>query len=240
MADFGDEYENLLIKQYWEKPKARAEINLKSSTYKRTFEWLKSFITEFDVDLATGDRLDILGRVVGIPRKIPYVLPKVYFGFEDNPNSEGFSSKFDATRPGAPFFSKFEIAYTDLELNDDDYRFFIKAKIAVNSGSALMVSDTKTSIQDVINQTFGGQAYVVDKKDMSLSLYVSPSYRLDLLLAILALGLLPKPQGVQYNEIVLAEPGETFGFDNNPNSKGFASKFNVAYEGGIFARKVIL
>jgi hypothetical protein len=238
---FESEYRDLLIKQYWEQPNARAEIEANASSYKRIFEWLQSFLTEFDVDFATGDRLDILGRVVGIRRSIPYVVGKLYFGFDDNSNSRTFSDKFAIVDDTAPFFDKFSPPLGSLELTDSDFRFFIKAKIAKNSGSAFIVSDNKASIQDVINQTFGGDAYVVDNKDMSLTLYIAPSYRLDLLRAILALGLLPKPQGVQYNNIIQGSPGETFGFSDNPNSVGFADKFDLANQpGGFMASKVFL
>jgi len=65
---FESEYINLLIKQYWEKPKAAAEIEMKAGMWRRTFEWIDSFSEEFDLDNATGDRLDIIGRIVGIGR----------------------------------------------------------------------------------------------------------------------------------------------------------------------------
>lgn len=65
---FESEYRDLLIKQYWEKPKARAEIELQASTWSRIFEWLDSFPEAFDLDLATGDRLDIIGNIVGLDR----------------------------------------------------------------------------------------------------------------------------------------------------------------------------
>ena len=164
---FESEYVGLLIKQYWEKSKASQEIELQSTIFSRTFTWLNSFLEEFDVGLATGDRLDILGRVVGVPRRIPFVVAKLTFGFSDNPNSTGFGDKFLVVSGAEPFQDKFERPYTTLELNDNDYRFFIKAKISRNSGSAFMVSDVKLSIQDVINQTFDGEAYVVDNQDMT-------------------------------------------------------------------------
>jgi hypothetical protein len=127
-----------------------------------------------------------------------------------------------------------------LELTDEEYRFFIKVKIAVNTASAYMVSDSRTSIQDVINTVFAGDAYVVDNKDMSLDLYIPASYDLNQLALILALDLLPKPQGVRYATIVQAIMGETFGFADNPNSQGFANKDDLINEpGGVFALKVI-
>lgn len=201
---FVTDYQNLLIKQYWEKPKAYAEIGLQAGTWERVYDFLAEFLTEFDIDLATGDRQDILGRVVGITRQVP-----------------------DVSGGGS------------FELNDTDYRFFLRVKIAKNSGTAFMVSDDRISIQDVINQAFEGEAYVVDNQDMSLTLYVSPTVAVERLDAVRSLDLLPKPQGVRYF-IVQAEVGDTFGFADNPDSKGFANKFDMAGEPGApFATKVI-
>jgi hypothetical protein len=43
---FVSEYQDLLIKQYWEQPNATAEIELKAETWQRIFEWLDSFTNE--------------------------------------------------------------------------------------------------------------------------------------------------------------------------------------------------
>lgn len=234
-----DETANLLIKQYWEKPKAKAEIELQASTWETTRAFLDSLDAAFDLDNAIGAQLDVLGRIVGISRSVPDVIPKVYFGFSINPNNEGFASKFDPMRIGGPFFSKFSSAFTDLQLNDSDYRFFIRVKAALNRASGYVSSDTYIDIQEVVLAAFDGRAYVVDNLDMTLTLYVSPVISLDRLNLIRALNLLPKPQGVRYKVIIQAEPGVTFGFANNPLSRGFASKFDPLREGGFFARKVI-
>jgi hypothetical protein len=237
---FVSEYRNLIIKQYWDKPKARAEIEFLAGTYNRTYDWLESFLTEFDVDLATGDRLEIIGRVVGVKRSVPFVIEKIAFGFDENTNSRGFDDKFAGPiANSAPFQDKFERAYTTLQLDDNDYRFFIKAKIAKNSGSSFMVSDVKVSLQDVISTLFERLAYVVDNKDMSLTLYLSPSIDLERVRSVQSLGLLPKPQGVKYYIVGQAAPGETFGFADNVNSVGFKDAFNPITEpGGRFATKV--
>ena len=91
---FESDYVNLLIKQYWEKPKANAEIAFKAGVWRKTFEWIDSFSNEFDLDNATGDRLDIIGRIVGINRIVPFVVAKIAFGFSENPNARGFEDKF--------------------------------------------------------------------------------------------------------------------------------------------------
>ena len=238
---FESDYVNLLIKQYWEKPKANAEIEMKAGVWRKTFEWIDSFSDEFDLDNATGDRLDIIGRIVGIDRMVPFVVAKIAFGFNENPNARGFDDKFSPLTDRAPFQDKFERAYTDLQLDDSAYRFFIRGKISKNVGGPYLVDDQGLSIQSAVNTLFEGRAYVIDKKDMSLALYVSPLFNLDQLRAIIRLDLLPKPQGVRYGVIVQAGPGETFGFADNVNSLPFADKFDLINQpGGRFANKVVI
>lgn len=234
-----DETVNLLIKQYWEKPKARAEIELEAITWEKTRAFLAALDPAFDLDNAVSSQLDVLGRIVGISRSVPGVVPKIYFGFSNNPDSKGFASKFDQLRIGGPFYSKFSSAFTDLQLGDSDYRFFIRVKASLNRASGYLSSDQYIDIQTVILSAFEGRAYVVDNLDMTLTLYVSPVVSLDRLRLIMALNLLPKPQGVRYKVIIQAEPGMTFGFSRNPLSRGFASKFDPLRQGGLFARKVI-
>lgn len=198
---FKSEYKDLLLKQYWGKPNAGAEVELLMESWQRTFEFLASFPAAFDIDSATGDRLDIIGRMVQLERKYPFV----------------------------PVLS-----------DDEEYRFFLKAKIAKNTGSAYMVSDQYTSIQEVIELAFEGDAYVVDNQDMTLSLYVDLDFDLNRLQTIVDLGLLPKPQGVRYDKFIQSDIGDTFGFASNPNSQGFASKSDPGRDGGKLARKVLI
>ena len=238
---FESDYVNLLIKQYWEKPKANAEIEFKAGVWRKTFEWIDSFSEEFDLDNATGDRLDIIGRIVGIKRIVPFVVPKIAFGFDENVSARGFDDKFSPLADRAPFQDKFERAYTSLQLDDTAYRFFIRAKISKNMGGPYLADDQGLAIQEVVGTLFAGAAYVLDKKDMTLTLYVSPQYNLDILRAILRLDLLPKPQGVRYAVIVQAGPGETFGFADNVNSLPFADKFDLTNQpGGRLANKVVI
>jgi len=237
---FESDYVNLLIKQYWEKPKASAEVEFKAGVWRKTFEWIDSFSDEFDLDNATGDRLDIIGRIVGINRIVPFVVAKIAFGFSENANARGFEDKFNPLVDRAQFQDKFERDYTSLQLDDIAYRFFIRAKISRNTGGPYLVDDRALSIQDSVNTLFSGSAYVIDQKNMTLVLYVSPRFNFERLLAIIRLDLLPKPQGVSYKIITEAGPGETFGFSENVNSLPFADKFNMASQpGGRFANKVI-
>lgn len=234
-----DETVNLLIKQYWEKPKAKAEIELYARLWDVDRAFLASLDGAFDLDNAVGKQLDVLGRIVGISRSVPSITPKIYFGFSLNPSAKGFADKFNNQRISAPFFDKFSIPFTDFQLGDNDYRLFIRVKAALNRASAYLSSDDYISIQDVILAAFEGRAFVIDNQDMSLTLYVTPAVSAERLRLIRTLNLLPKPQGVRYKVIIQAEPGSTFGFSNNAEALGFADKFDSSRRGGFLARKVI-
>lgn len=170
---FESEYRDLLIKQYWQQPNATAEIELKAGTWARVFEWLNSFPDAFDLDLATGDRLDIIGRIVGLDR------------------IEGFDS-------------------------DEDYRFLLRVKIIKNTASAVVIGDPGSDLQSAIQFAFGGNAYVVDNQDMSLTVTATDDLDLDLLILVFTIQLVPKPQGVRY--ILITETVDLpFGFSEKPN-----------------------
>lgn len=238
--EFIDYYLGLIIKQYYYKDNARAEITALSSSWSKIYDLLDNFADEFDVDLATGDRLDILGRIVGFPREVNFVLPKALFGFSENSNAKTFDDAFQVVEDAGPFFNGFESQYTSQQLNDSDYKFFIKAKISSNSASAYMSSDDRISVNDAILIIFDGDAYAVDNKDMTLTLYVSFSFDIDRVRLIVNTDLLPKPQSVRYDGIVQYNPDKTFGFSENPNAKTFDDGFQVVTESGTFANGIIL
>lgn len=237
---FINEYLKLLIKQYYDKPKAKAEISALIGSYSKVYDLFNAFVPALDVDEAVGVQLDTIGKIVGISRSVPAVIPKLLFGFEGDESARGFADKFNELVESAPFYDKFSIPYTDMQLDDNDYRFFIKAKIAKNAASAFIASDDRTSIQDVVQILFNGEAYVIDNKDMTLVLHVPPTVNLDILRLIVNLNLLPKPQGVRYDLIISANTTNTFGFADDPNAVGFADKFDPDSIPGYFAEKIIL
>ena len=235
--DIVNRYTLMLIKQYWEKPKAKAEIKAMLAQWQIIADFIRN-PANFDLDRLTGYRLDVIGRIVGLPRSVPEVLAKVFFGFMGHLNSAGFGSKSNEGYSGAPFFSKFAPAYGPYQLGDNEYRRFLRVKIARNAASATIASEDRVSLQDVIQAAFNGRAYVTDRQDMTLALNVSPQVSVDELRLIVRLGLLPKPAGVRYEYFYQMTPGMTFGFSRNPDARGFASKFNTAYKGGFFSRKI--
>jgi hypothetical protein len=239
MRDVIDQYTLMLIKQYWEKPRARAEIEAMVSTWQTVADLLRSLDRAFDLDFAVGKQLDIIGRIVGVPRNVPAILQRVRFGFSINPVCVGFADRFDFTRESAPFFNRFDRALTSQQLDDEKYRRVIRVKVAKNSCAAVMSSDDRNSLQDVIRLAFDNRAYIVDNQDMTITLYISPSVSTEEIRLLQRLDLLPRPQTVNYKLVIIAEPTKTFGFSLNPNSLGFSDRFNAAIVGGNLARKFI-
>lgn len=231
MTDFLKQYLQLLIKQYFEQPNARAEVIARIQSWEKIYNFVVEWRTEFDLDTATGDRLDKIGKIVGLPRNTPNALTKVRFGFDGDPSARGFTT-LDTDSFGAPFFTLGEEPFTDFQLDDNDYRLFIRAKIAVNQGSAYLVTDEYLSLQDVIETLFEGAGYVLDNYDMSLTLYVPFSVDQDRLNLIKRLNLLPKPQAVRYDFYINGEV-DSFGFDDDVGARGFGSLFDSSVGGSL-------
>lgn len=236
MATLSEQYLLYLIKQYYEKPKAKAETKMLLESWEEISDFIQNFGTTFDIDNATGEILDLIGRIVGLDRQVNSVVPVEYFGFSLNPNAKGFWSVSNPNRDSAPFFRLGQAVYTPYQLQDPEYRKFLKIKIAKNTCSPYLASDEKISLQQVVFDAFDGRAYVTDNKDQTLTLYVSPVVDVTQLRLIINLDILPRPITFSYRIVVQAEPDQTFGFSKNVNAKGFASISDPSRVGGYFAR----
>jgi len=219
---FIDNYLNLLILQYSDLPKASETIEALTGKYEELYNVILAFESAFDIDTAVGVQLDTLGKIIGLSRIVPDVVPKVYFAFSGTLNADTFSK--------APMFRTSDAILTDTQLNDSDYRFFLKAKIAKNVVTAKMIDDD-LSLQDAIAFMFGNAAYVSDNQDMTMTLYVDDTYPTRLLTYLAALDLIPRPQAVSIKYAIIIN-SKTFGFNNNPNAVGFGQ--------GKFARVITL
>ena len=220
MSTFTDEYKKFLILQYADKPKARQTVEAWASEWESIYSFARSFVVEFDLDTAWGDRLDKIGKIVGQSRIIERGYAKRYFGFADTLNALTFGE-------GAFFSILRDSGYEATDLSDEQYRFFIRAKIAKNIVSATLSSKTgRTGLQDTVDFLFRSKAFVVDNKNMTMTVYIDESFDLNELNIIINENLLPTPQGVGLRAVRIYTDTGTFGFSNNPNSKTFgAGKF---------------
>lgn len=235
MSDYIDGNVANLIIQYGNKSNAVATVTAITEEFKLIYDNANILDVAYNLDTAIGKQLDVIGRIVGISRTVPFSVPKKYFGFDGHLNSYPFGSKFNVV-VSYPFRSRFEIPYSDGQLNDNDYRFFIKAKIIKNYATSKNIDSNSLSIQNAVDYLFNSKAYITDNYDMSMTLYIDSSYDSSKLTYLENLDLLPRPQGVRYNTIISYQEGKAFGFYSN--NAGFGDKFN-ATEPSRFAYKIL-
>jgi hypothetical protein len=159
---FESEYRDLVIKQYWDKPKARAEIELLAKSYGRTFEWLESFLAEFDVDLATGERLDIIGRLVGVNRSVPFVIEKIAFGFADKAQRRYFID-FNGTDASMELSSPFQPA--------GDFEIELDFSTTETSGFPVLITTSDSGVDGILLYMSGSSGLVFLRTAVSSTVF---------------------------------------------------------------------
>lgn len=196
-----DDYLNLITSEHREKPNYKAMVSFGASVYVYLQGLLGSMIPLFDVDIAAGDQLDIIGKWVGITRNVKIPITGVYFSW-DADASLGWDY---GTWQG-------HLAPTDLNsLPDDAYRLLIKAKIAANQWDG-----TTDGAYAIWESVFSNLTILIqDHQDMSYDLAVVGGIIDSLTLALLTGGYIPlKPEGVHVNEyLVSVDTNKAFGWD---------------------------
>lgn len=148
----------------------------------------------FDLDVAVGVQLDVVGEWVGLSRYITVPLNQPWFslGVSGRGLGEGiWKGPLTATTGISP-------------LDDDTYRMLLRAKIAANSWDGLT-----ESIPDVLNTFFssrGVSVAVEDRQDMTLNL-IATGTRDIISLSVMVGEYIPvKPLGVRTSYIISSEP----------------------------------
>lgn len=192
--DLREYYSNLLIIQYHEKPKAVAEIQLGASTF--SGDWVMSDISDIiDVDTAIGAQLDLIGKIVGVPRVVQgFVSDTVYYSYddEDNPmaHPEGKGMSDIGTPVNAEFKDYEDVRKSIYTLPDGVYRTMIKLKILYNNSNG-----TLKDIDDGLYKVFNGGITITDNFNMTGVVTVGSEYNLEGRLAAF-LKIFPRPLGV--------------------------------------------
>lgn len=194
-------YVDLITSQHRDKEKYREVIKLSVEGYVQIQKVLDSLPKKFDLDIAHGDQLDIIGIWVGVSRRIRTPLSNVYFSWDDP--ELGWE---DGAWKG-PFDPNNEL----IDLPDDSYRILIKAKIAANSwdGSITQASEIWESI---FTNSF---ISLIDHQDMSMTVAIAGEPLDQITKDLLIYGYLPlKPVSVRIrNFIIVPDDGQLFGWD---------------------------
>lgn len=183
------------------------------------------------IDTATGEQLDVLGRIVGQGRVLIGADTYKNFAFEGVPISSTFGSK-NNEELGGYWYSAGRPAGDNIVLNDDQYRTFIKAKIMQNTTTGT-VEDTLR----FLNFVFGVQALITynegGKAIIRLNRRLSPFERaLSLWQNADNSHFIPRPLGVTL-EIVEPENNGTLGFMGTPFALGMVSLYSLNPTGGV-------
>lgn len=176
-----------------------------------------------DIDTATGEQLNIIGRIVGQDRELIAADLYDFFGMIGALNAFPMGDINDPSIGG--IFYSFGIDLGgNVELDDETYRTFIKAKIYKN-----ITASTPEQFITAIKLIFGlDQLAVVAEGDASVTVLLggqlTPFQRILLNYISYSQGypsrLIPKTVGVRVNfgEYV---PNGYFGFQDSPNALGF-------------------
>lgn len=201
------DYSNLIIYQYANKPKAKATIDAILGEADIIIDNLTDLMNQWDIDVARGYSLDIIGRRIGVSRTLPAFVSKGYLGYLGAVGGEPWGLGI--------WYREGESTGDAITLGDSDFRFLIRAKIYKN-----FQTGTLDYVLNAMRQLLSSNANVEDNYDMTATVYL-PLESLNSLqdYMIQVMDILPRPMGVMYNYVNAS--GTEFGFDGFFNSYGF-------------------
>ncbi|WP_107311353.1 DUF2612 domain-containing protein [Burkholderia metallica] len=210
MAELND-YTALITSEHSDKPKFMAVVEMLSAPLVDLMNALGGMPSLFDLDVAVGDQLDVLGKWIGLSRQVSTPLTGIYFSFD----VAGLG--FDQGAWKGPFDPDTGL----VSLDDDTYRMTLRAKIAANHWDG-----TPEAAADIIDSLApaGARVFLEDPCDMSITIGIAGKQPPALYIALLKNGLLSlKPEGVHVNYAVTSADGAPiFGFDlDNEYIAGF-------------------
>lgn len=196
-----DDYLGLITSEYAQQPNFRATVALSVGVYAHLQSLLASMIPLFDLDVAVGQQLDVIGQWVGVSRNVSIPITDVYFSW-DADYTLGW--EYGTWQPAnAPT--------TVTVLPDDAYRSLIRAKIAANQWDG-----TTNGAYAIWNAVFPQFTILIqDNYNMSYALAIVGGIVDSLTLALITGGYIPlKPEGIRITEyFVSTSDGPSFAWD---------------------------
>lgn len=175
--------------QYRNKPKALAWYNVTRQLAAKLSSAIDTVRVMYNIDTATGEQLNIIGRIVVVDRSFVGQIaldPGLFAELVNGPDEFGDTE--------AVFASLY--VDQDQQMSDDLYRLVIKSKILKNNSSATIEEILFGCDFLIPNADF---LRVTDNEDMSFSIEFYGSITDLQRYALLNANLIPKPQGVKFN-----------------------------------------
>lgn len=185
----------------------------------------KDLMQKRSIDTATGEQLDIIGRIVGQPRELIDTALIEYFAFQGYPDAMPYGDLNDTSLGGLYYDLSAPLTGNTL-LNDEQYRLFIKAKIIKNTSYI-----TPNQFLDFVNFVFGvdiNNVVAEGNAEFTIMLGKNLSSFERVLLNYISYAegypsrFVPKPIGVRIN-FGQFNASNFFGFQGTPGAKGYGS-----------------
>lgn len=197
-------YLDLVTSEYNQQPRFMAMLANVFQPFVSDLALMQGFIADYDVDIAVGSQLDVVGLWAGVTRFITTPLTDVYFSLDDV--NLGFGA--------GTWFSEFNPVTGITTLDDSAFRTFIRARIANNRWNG-----TIPGAYDVWDQSFVGTGVgilIQDLENMHMVYALTGPIPDAVTLALFRGGYLNlKPAGVKIDAYVTPTVPDVpyFGFD---------------------------
>lgn len=242
-ADIDDivrSYVDLLIIQYFNKPKARATIDL----------FVRELLAQgilfdirdaYSVDTAVGVQLDVIGKYVGIDRFYTGQDLDGYFSLityeeVDSPPPEkiGLADYSDFDSNIGSFLRYFDVLSSGLRLDDESFRFLIRMRIVQNHSDHSHFSIDESMFR------FFGLSVIPDSIGNMEMFYFASSDVIEIARIAFEKQVFPRPMGVGIKYLI-ERSVPFFGFatyDTTPSPfiTGFATYDDYGIKEGAFLR----
>lgn len=183
------------------------------------------------LDTATGAQLDVVGEIVGQSRELVDAEIFEYFGFATHAQAQSYGSIFNPAL-GGRFVSVGEPTTGFRLLSDDEYRLYIRARIARNS--------TQSTPEQIISQLqflFDTPQILLSDGDTFYEISIGRKLSLNEKAILLNTDLIPKTAGVGASYVSEYDYNNFFSFQGVPNGKGYGSVSNP-FTGGMFGNLI--
>ena len=236
VIDYTEEARGRVCEAFKNKPVFDRYVQLLTKAQTDLENTFKDLLQLRDIDTATGAQLDVIGRIVGQDRELIAADLYDFFGMIGALNAFPMGD-FNDPAVGGIFYSYGIDIGGNVELDDETYRTFIRAKIYKNN-----TASTPEQFIQAMKLIFGlEQLAVVAEGDASVTVLLGGQLtnfqRVLLTYISYSQGypsrLVPKTVGVRINfgEYI---PNQYFGFQDSPGALGFGDGISPS-SGGTFA-----
>lgn len=213
MAGDVSKYTGLVTSQHADKPKFISTVTTSCQPLADLSDLYSRIPQLYDVDVAVGQQLDVVGQWVGVSRELDAPLAGVYFAFDT----------IDVGFDQGVWLGPYDPVSGLVSLPDDFYRVVIKARILNNHWNGS--KEDAYTLANAIFSILGFSLFMEDHSDLTINLgLVGASTPSAMVQALLTSGKFDvKPATIRIvNYLYSSAPGPMFAFDiNNSTFGGF-------------------